>query len=206
MISRLKRFTALIKNKIKSFFRRTYTSRRQIGYKLWQAIYFTGTLALSGYVLQYFLPLWLAGAILSTFFVHEMGHYITALREKRKVDLPFFVPFIWGVAGATRIYDRGSYPESDARIHMAGPSWGFLWAIAGAAVAAWYGFAAAGWAFLWLAVFNLWHGTFGSDGRFYAAMKKEMESNGNHYSERRPEVIYGPVGSGSAEEAGLVSP
>lgn len=130
-----------------------------------------GSAALTIYVLDYFLPVWLTAAIASTVIVHELGHYVTARRLRRKADPPLFVPFIWGVISGTRIHNRGSDPIRDAQIHLNGPTWGFIWSVAGACFSIWFGQEGMMWAFLWLAAANLYHGTIGSDGRFYQSMK-----------------------------------
>lgn len=133
-----------------------------------------GSAALTVYVLDYFLPVWLTAAIASTLIVHEFGHYITALRMRRKADPPIFIPFIWGVWGGTRVPGRGSEPTIDGQIALAGPTWGFIWALGGAGFSLYFGQQTMMWAFLWLSAFNLWHGTLGSDGKFYQTMRPKF--------------------------------
>lgn len=161
--------------KVLNFAMRVWIRRNQLALRIFKLSLTAGSAALTVYVLDYFLPVWLTAAIASTVFVHEFGHYFTAIRLGRKADPPLFLPFIWGVVGGTRIHNRGSDPEVDAQIHLAGPTWGFIWAMGGAAFSLYFAQTTIMWAFLWLGAFNLWHGTLGSDGKFYQTMKAQFE-------------------------------
>ena len=154
--------------KTKRFFSKIFSRGFALATAKWALT--IGSAAGTIYVLNYFLPVWLTAAIASTVVIHELGHYLTALQVGRKADPPLFVPFIWGVLSGTRIHDRGSVPDKDARIHLAGPTWGFIWSLAGASFSLYFGQTGMAWAFGWLAAFNLWHGTIGSDGQFHKMM------------------------------------
>ena len=202
MLKLLRKLRSAVAGAIKGAFRRVL----RFGFRLWmrkriiavgiaKMVLSLASAALTVYVLDYFLPTWLTAAIASTVFVHEMGHYITAKRLGRQVDPPLFLPFIWGVVGATRIHARGSDPERDAQIHLAGPTWGFIWALAGAGFSLYFGQSGMMWAFLWLSAFNLWHGTLGSDGKFYQSMKSQFTPDVEEptYEKRWPETAPGTV-------------
>jgi Zn-dependent protease len=189
----LTRLFRKVTGKLTGFFLKMIARRRQVARAIFQIAYCVGSATLSVYVLGQFLPAYLVAAIVSTVVVHEFGHWITAKRLDRQVDLPFFVPLVWFVFSATRLHNKGSNPETDAKIHLAGPSWGFIWAVAGAAVAGWYAYTQLAWAFAWLAAFNIWHGTFGSDGKFYSAMKEQLDATDKAASYAAREVIEGSL-------------
>ncbi|QHN02148.1 site-2 protease family protein [Granulicella sp. WH15] len=59
--------------------------------------------------------------------IHEMGHYVAARRRGLKTDLPVFLP---GLGAYVRWYAQGTTLETLAAIALAGPTYGFIAALA----------------------------------------------------------------------------
>ena len=72
-----------------------------------------------------FFGWWYAVGIVLLILLHEMGHYLEALREGLHPKLPVFIPFL----GAYVQYTRGN-PWQTARVAIAGPIFGGLAALA----------------------------------------------------------------------------
>lgn len=156
--------------RIKSFFKRTITKRN-----IAQAVYFTGTVALTYFVMDYFLPMWLNLMLISVVIIHEMTHFIVAVRRKQDPRLPFFVPWVYGITGATWIGEDD--PVHGQNIALAGPLAGMIvsafWGIGSAIVGFTPGIYAAAWVFAQ----QVFIGTFGGDGRRYKRYGKRIAAD-----------------------------
>lgn len=137
-----------------------------------QAVYFTSTLAFSAFVLNFFLPSWMAAMILGVLVVHEFAHFFTAVRSGRQTYLPFFIPWIYGVIGATRV--KGHEPVSDQKIALAGPKMGAVVCAGAMATCAYLGFWPGFWVAAWMLASQIYSGTFGGDGRRYRRAKAHL--------------------------------
>ena len=167
MFKRLKRYLIKAWDSVKSFGRKLFTKSHLI-----QATYFVGTVSLSALVLNWALPTWMAALVLGVVVVHEFAHYFTALSDGRKTYLPFFIPFIYGIIGGTRV--KGHIPESDMKIALAGPSASALVCAVAIAVFLQSGFMPGVWCATWLLVSQVYAGTFGGDGRKYREAKSKL--------------------------------
>jgi len=93
--------------------------------------------------------------LVATMYVHEMGHVFALRRYGIRATAPMFVP---GLGAFVRMEQYPVSPREDARVGLAGPTWGLF-----AAAAAWTGAVATGWASwaavaraaAWLNLFNL---------------------------------------------------
>jgi Zn-dependent protease len=72
-----------------------------------------------------FFGWWYAVGIVLLILLHELGHYLEALREGLHPKLPVFIPFL----GAYVQYTRGN-PWQTARVAIAGPIFGGLASLA----------------------------------------------------------------------------
>ena len=72
-----------------------------------------------------FFGWWYAVGIVLLILLHELGHYLEALREGLHPRLPVFIPFL----GAYVQYTRGN-PWQTARVAIAGPIFGGLASLA----------------------------------------------------------------------------
>lgn len=171
----MKRFLKASWNKIKAAGRKVrslFTKRR-----IWQAAYFTATVGVTAYLLVYMLPLWLAVLVLGVVVLHEFGHYFTGLKRGREVSLPFFIPAVWFVLGGTKIKGDETDPEGTMKIALAGPTVGLVICAGGMITGAVMGFWPLFWASFWLGLFQVYNGTFGSDGRRYRRARSVVEAN-----------------------------
>lgn len=130
-----------------------------------------GTAAFTAVAMWWFLPLWLAGSYLAVLMVHEMAHYLTALRLGMEVDLPVFIPLIIAVFGFTHM-KFGTDLSKLRKVALAGPIAGGVVAVVLAAVAYIYAMMPMFWACLWLLAFQVFGATFGSDGRKYRFFRR----------------------------------
>ena len=173
--------------RIRSALKRAWTKVKEVAKKIFtkrnvvQVVRSVSTLAVTGYVMAYFLPLWLAGIITSVVVAHEFGHFFTAVKEKRQVNWPYFIPMFWTIGGFTRVkgMGQGIYPESDMKILSAGSIVGSIVAVAIAVVSLGLGFYPGVYVASAQLLFQLYAGLFGSDGRKlrearkYAAIEDE---------------------------------
>lgn len=88
----------------------------------------------------------LAVGIAASIYVHEMGHVAMLRRLGIQAGAPLFIP---GVGALVMLKERITDPVVDAKIGLAGPTWGL-----GAAVAAWGMFLLTG-AAIWRAIAEL---------------------------------------------------
>jgi Zn-dependent protease len=70
---------------------------------------------------------WFAVALVSSVFLHEMGHYVAAKMRGLRVDLPVFMP---GFGAYVKWYSQGVSIPDIAAISLAGPVAGLLVALA----------------------------------------------------------------------------
>jgi len=161
-MSRIWQFIKDKARKVKSFF----TKKRML-----EATYFTGGLALSTYVFTYLLPRWLALTIVGVTLIHEMGHYFQGHRLKARPWLPYFVPAVYFLFAGTYIDEED--PGINAQISLVGPAMGIAASLAFMLGYWMAGFMPGVYACGWLLTFQVWAGTFGSDGRNYRRLRAE---------------------------------
>ncbi len=73
-----------------------------------------------------------AAAILGGIYIHEIGHVAELRRRGMAASAPMFIP---GVGAFVRMHEHAATPAEDARIGLAGPTWGLGAALAAYAVA-----------------------------------------------------------------------
>lgn len=88
----------------------------------------------------------LAVGIAASIYIHEMGHVAMLRRLGIQAGAPLFIP---GVGALVMLKEHVTDPVTDARIGLAGPTWGL-----GAAVASWVLYLATG-APIWRAIAEL---------------------------------------------------
>jgi len=135
-----------------------------------------GTAAVTAVAMWWFLPLWLAGSYLAVLMIHEMAHYLTALRLGMEVDLPVFVPLIIAVFGFTHM-KFGNDLSKLRKVALAGPIAGMAAATILAVLAYVYAMMPMFWACLWLLAFQIWGALLGSDGRKYRAFRRAQRKD-----------------------------
>jgi hypothetical protein len=153
--------------RVKAFF----TRRRKI-----EAVAFVATLSLSVYVMRLFLPAWLVFMFAIVTVLHELAHYITALRYGQEPNMPYFIPLVYAFVGAT--YVEGEDPTAHMTISLIGPIVGMAVAATLAAACAYLRFFPGMIAALWLLAFQIFHFTFGGDGRRHRRYQRAANRNG----------------------------
>ena len=147
--------------------------RRKIKRALYEATWCIGTAAASAALLYWTLPVWLAAAVMAVVIAHEFGHYFVAAQLGQNPSLPFFIAFFIGVLGGTHV--KGRDDAALQHVALAGPMIGALVSIAIIIGAMFAGFIPLAWAGFWLLVFQVWSGTFGSDGRRYRRHRNAVQ-------------------------------
>jgi Zn-dependent protease len=97
------------------------------GAKLGPALWSSGSIILSiaTYATIFGWPF--AAGFVGLIFVHEMGHYLAALRKGLPVGLPMFIPFL---GAYIQLKDQPKDAETEAYVAFAGPFVGTLGAFA----------------------------------------------------------------------------
>lgn len=131
-----------------------------------------GTAAFTAVAMWWFLPLWLSASYLAVLMIHEMAHYLTAIKLGMEADLPIFIPLIFAVFGFTHMKLHEVDFSKLRKVALAGPIAGALTAIVLAVVAYLYAMMPMFWACLWLLAFQIWGALLGSDGRKYRAFRR----------------------------------
>lgn len=96
-----------------------------------------------------------AVGLVLTIYVHEMGHVAMLMRYGMKASAPMFVP---GLGAMIMLKQHPANPREDARIGLAGPTWGLAAAAVAYAVSlatGWPSWAATAKVAGWLNLFNL---------------------------------------------------
>lgn len=96
-----------------------------------------------------------AVGLVLTIYVHEMGHVSKLLRYGMKASAPMFIP---GLGALIMLKQHPVSPREDARIGLAGPTWGLASAVVAYAVSlaiGWPSWAATAHVAGWLNFFNL---------------------------------------------------
>lgn len=157
-------------SKVKNAFKRTFTRKN-----ITQTAVFVGSVALTYGVMQYFLPLWLNLMMISVSVIHELTHFIVAVRRKQDPRLPFFIPWVYGITSAT--YVDKTDPVHGQNIALAGPMAGIVVAIAWGIGSGLIGFTPGVYAAAWVLAQQIFYGTFGSDGRHYRRFGKVIATD-----------------------------
>jgi len=150
-----------------------------------EGAYLFVSLAASAAVLWWFLPLWVAAVMLAVTIAHEFGHYFKAVYHGSDAWLPFFVPLVFGLYGA--VYVATDEAAERVKFVLAGAPVGAFIALAIAIGCAITSFMPGVWLACWQIIFQLFSGTWGSDGRKYRRCRKEMAKRpGNVHTESFP--------------------
>lgn len=170
-----------MKSKVRERVEKSIRRRKSFKSWLWQGIYCIGTAAASAAVMYTLLPVWLALTVAAVVVAHEFGHYFAAKKNGVNVKLPFFIPLGYGILGGTYVKDHQPGPAME--ISMTGP---FVGGLVAASIL--IGAFAAGntpmmWAGFWMLVFQVWSGTFGSDGRRYRRARNEVKTENETLNE-----------------------
>lgn len=93
--------------------------------------------------------------LLLSIYVHEMGHVAMLLRFGMKASAPMFIP---GIGAVIMLKQHPADPREDARIGLAGPTWGLAAAVVALGVSLltrWPSWGAIGHVGAWINLFNL---------------------------------------------------
>lgn len=146
----------------------------QVRTRIVQLGFLLGTAALSAAVLLQFMPVFIVGTMMIVLICHEFAHWVTAQLFDGRTLTPVVIPLFIMAIGIVRV--RGLGPEGKAATAISGPICGVLIAL-GLCIAV-LAFATPGLVVFPLGslLFELYSATFGSDGRTYRHLRRQLNA------------------------------